>query len=119
MVCGISHKKRNSDRYDGVEFVRLPNWGRRSSGVSARKVIVDQTTATGRMPARNSRSHWRWVSFVVLLGLYAALTIAIVHPSAVLRLDRAVLDLDVRSRWPGWFPFIHTYVMLGQRAPTI
>jgi membrane-associated phospholipid phosphatase len=71
------------------------------------------------MSVRASHAPWRAVSFVVLLASYVALTLAILRPSALLTLDRQVLDLDVRSRWPGWFPFIHTYVMLGQRAPTI
>jgi membrane-associated phospholipid phosphatase len=54
---------------------------------------------------------------VILLLAYVAVTIGVVHRSPLLTVDRDVLRLDWQKHWPGVYPWIHTYVMLGQRGP--
>lgn len=70
-----------------------------------------------RVSAWPVRVPWRAVAFVVLLVAYVMLTLGVVHRSPLLTVDRDVLRLDLRERWPQWYPWIHTYVMLGQRGP--
>lgn len=60
----------------------------------------------------------RWIAFAVLLAAYVVLTLGVIHRSPLLRLDTDVLRWDWRRNHPGWFPVVHTYVMLGQRAPS-
>jgi undecaprenyl-diphosphatase len=61
---------------------------------------------------------WRRFLFGVLLVVYVAIIVGVIHRSPLLRLDTDVLKWDLRKHNPEWFPFIHTYVMLGQRAPS-
>jgi len=58
------------------------------------------------------------IAFAVLLAAYLLLTLGVIHRSPLLRLDTDVLRWDWQRNHPGWFPFVHTYVMLGQRAPS-
>jgi membrane-associated phospholipid phosphatase len=83
-----------------------------------RKVVVDQTKDGLRGPLRSIRLPWRAVLFLVLLAAYVALTLGVIHRSPLLTMDRDVVRLHLRERWPEWFPGIHTYVMLGQRGPS-
>jgi undecaprenyl-diphosphatase len=60
----------------------------------------------------------RWLAFALLLAAYIGLTLGVIHRSPLLRLDTDVLRWDWRRNHPEWFPAVHTYVMLGQRAPS-
>ncbi|MGH8860603.1 MAG: phosphatase PAP2 family protein, partial [Jatrophihabitantaceae bacterium] len=74
---------------------------------------MEQSTGAPRTP----RVPWRVIAFVLILTAYVLLTIGVIHRSPLLTLDRDVFRLDMRDRFPGWFYGIHTFVMLGQRAP--
>src|SRR5438128_417745 len=60
----------------------------------------------------------RTTAFFVILGLYVVLALGVVHHSPLLRIDTDVLRWNLHRHHPEWFPLIHTYVMLGQRAPS-
>ncbi len=51
------------------------------------------------------------------LFAYLVLILGVVRWSPFLDIDRDVFHLDLIQRYPGWFYPLHTYVMLGQRAP--
>jgi membrane-associated phospholipid phosphatase len=55
--------------------------------------------------------------FVVVLFAYLVLILGVVHWSPFLTIDKDVFHLDLVQHYPGWFYPLHTYVMLGQRAP--
>lgn len=55
--------------------------------------------------------------FALVLFAYLVLILGVVHWSPFLTIDRDVFHLDLVRRYPGWFYPLHTYVMLGQRAP--
>jgi membrane-associated phospholipid phosphatase len=78
---------------------------------------VDKTAATIRVRARTVRVSWRAVVFMSLLGVYLVLALGVIYQSPLLTLDRDVFRLDLRQRYPEWFYWFHTYVMLGQRGP--
>lgn len=59
----------------------------------------------------------RHVVFVVVLAVYIVLILGVIRWSPFLTLDKDVFRLDLRQRYPEWFYPLHTYVMLGQRAP--
>jgi membrane-associated phospholipid phosphatase len=56
--------------------------------------------------------------FLWLLAGYAALTVAILLKTPVLAVDAGVVHLNLRHRFADLYPWLHTYVMLGQRGPT-
>ena len=60
---------------------------------------------------------WRAIAFVLCCSLYVVLILGVIQWSPFLTIDRDVFRLDLPQRLPGWFPALHTYVMLGQRAP--
>lgn len=64
------------------------------------------------------RVSWRTIAFLGILILYVLLTLGVIYRSPILAVDRDVLGLDLRGRWPGAFTWIDHYVMLGQRAPS-
>lgn len=64
------------------------------------------------------RLHWRGVLFGVVLLAYALLIWGVVVRSPLTTLDQDVLRLDLHERNPDWFHPLHTYVLLGQRAPS-
>ena len=55
--------------------------------------------------------------FALVLFAYLILILGVVHWSPFLTIDRDVFHLDLVQHYPGWFYPLHTYVMLGQRAP--
>jgi membrane-associated phospholipid phosphatase len=81
------------------------------------KVAVERTTTAPAHRAHRDRPSLRVVTFWVVVGIYAMLTIGVVFHSPLLTLDQDVLRLDLRQRHPEWFYPIHTFVMLGQRGP--
>jgi len=76
---------------------------------------VDQSTKVPR--AQAVRVSGRTVWFVLVLFAYLVVILGVIHWSPFLTLDRDVFRLDLRQRYPEWFYPLHTYVMLGQRAP--
>jgi membrane-associated phospholipid phosphatase len=79
---------------------------------------VDQSVQAPRLPSRGVGMSWRGFAFAGLLVFYLILILGVVHRSPLITLDRDVWHLDLRARWPHWWPFLNTYVMLGQRAPS-
>jgi membrane-associated phospholipid phosphatase len=73
--------------------------------------------AVSTLPDPSRRISARWVVFWILSALYAALTLGVLVRSPVIEVDRTLFRLDLYDRQPGLWPFINTYVMLGQRAP--
>ncbi|MGN6610025.1 MAG: phosphatase PAP2 family protein [Jatrophihabitans sp.] len=65
--------------------------------------------------ARAPRST-RW--FAGLLIGYVLLTAAVLLKTPVLDVDSWVRHLRLKGKHPGWYPWVHTYVILGQRGPT-
>jgi undecaprenyl-diphosphatase len=59
----------------------------------------------------------RTAVFSALAAAYALLTAAVLGKTAVLDVDAAVAGLDLRHRYAELYPWLHTYVMLGQRGP--
>jgi membrane-associated phospholipid phosphatase len=57
------------------------------------------------------------VTFWIVLAVYLALTICVIVYSPVLSLDKAIFDLHLQTRAPGYKHFVEDYVMLGQRGP--
>lgn len=55
--------------------------------------------------------------FALVLFAYLVLILGVVRWSPFLTIDRDVFHLDLVQRYPQWFYPLHTYVMLGQRAP--
>jgi membrane-associated phospholipid phosphatase len=70
-------------------------------------------------PARKAptRVSPRAVAFVALTVAYVLLTIGVLVPSPVLDLDTYLLQLRLWHNHPDWWPWIHTYVIFGQRGP--
>jgi membrane-associated phospholipid phosphatase len=81
------------------------------------KVAVERTTSAPAHRAQRKRVSARAITFWVVLGIYALLTIGVLFHSPLLTLDQDVFRLDLRQRHPEWFYPIHTFVMLGQRGP--
>jgi membrane-associated phospholipid phosphatase len=81
------------------------------------KVAVERTTSAPAHRAQRKRLSARAITFWVVLGVYALLTIGVLFHSPLLTLDQDVFRLDLRQRHPEWFYPIHTFVMLGQRGP--
>jgi membrane-associated phospholipid phosphatase len=81
------------------------------------KVAVERTTSAPAHRAQRKRLSARAITFWVVLGIYALLTIGVLFHSPLLTLDQDVFRLDLRQRHPEWFYPIHTFVMLGQRGP--
>jgi membrane-associated phospholipid phosphatase len=55
--------------------------------------------------------------FALVLFAYLILILGVVRWSPFLTIDKDVFHLDLVQHYPGWFYPLHTYVMLGQRAP--
>ena len=55
--------------------------------------------------------------FAILLAVYLALTAAIMLRTPVLDVDSWIIDMQLRHRHGELYPWIHTYVMFGQRGP--
>jgi membrane-associated phospholipid phosphatase len=55
--------------------------------------------------------------FALVLFAYIVLILGVIRWSPFLTIDKDVFRLDLRQRYPEWFYPLHTYVMLGQRAP--
>jgi membrane-associated phospholipid phosphatase len=53
-----------------------------------------------------------------VLALYLLMILAVVHRSPVLGWDHDVRHLHLYSKWPQGYALFHTYVVLGQRAPS-
>jgi len=79
---------------------------------------VDQSMQAPSLPVRPMNVPWRAFAFVGLLLFYVVLIIGVVHQSPLLTMDHDVWRLNLRRHYPGWWPFINTYVVLGQRAPS-
>jgi membrane-associated phospholipid phosphatase len=76
-------------------------------------------SASVSLPRTRIRVSWRGFLFALLTVAYILLTIAVLVPSSpALRLDTYLVNLHMWSHHPGWYPWIHTYVMLGQRGPS-
>jgi membrane-associated phospholipid phosphatase len=69
------------------------------------------------VPVRFVSVPWRAFAFAGLLAAYILLIIGVVHRSPLLTIDHDVWRWDLRVRYPNWYAWIHTYVMLGQRGP--
>ena len=69
------------------------------------------------MRARTIRVSRRGATFALVLFLYIVLILGVIRWSPFLALDKDVFRLDLTRRYPEWFYPVHTYVMLGQRAP--
>lgn len=78
---------------------------------------MDQSTRAPAARTRTVRVPGRAVVFAVVLFLYLVLIIGVVQWSPFLTLDKDVFRLGLPGRYPEWFHPVHTYVMLGQRAP--
>ncbi|HEY2298392.1 MAG TPA: phosphatase PAP2 family protein [Jatrophihabitans sp.] len=82
---------------------------------------MDQSTRVPRTRARTVRiprpipRSVLW--FALVLFAYVVLILGVIRWSPFLTLDKDVFRLDLRQRYPEWFYPLHTYVMLGQRAP--
>src|SRR5690242_21402902 len=75
-------------------------------------------TSAASIPEPHRRVPLRGIAFAALLLAYALLTIGVlVSPSPVLHLDSYLVDLHLWSKHPSYYPYIHTYVMFGQRGP--
>jgi membrane-associated phospholipid phosphatase len=59
----------------------------------------------------------RLVGFGVLVVVYVAVTVGVIHRSPLLTLDTDLFRLHLTSRFPQWREFVKYYVMLGQRGP--
>jgi membrane-associated phospholipid phosphatase len=93
------------------------------------KRIVDMTlagtrgrVAAGRRRLRSPRAVLANMStagrvFALLLVLYVAFTAVIVLKTPVLDADQVIFDLRLKRNNPELYPWLHTYVMLGQRGP--
>jgi len=80
---------------------------------------VDLTLRSGGTPARTTSTvPWRGIAFVAVLLGYALLTMGVIVRSPLLTVDRDLYRLNLQGRWPELYPVIHTFVMLGQRAPS-
>jgi membrane-associated phospholipid phosphatase len=71
-----------------------------------------------RATTRSSAARWRATAFVAVLVVYIIFTLGIMYRSPLLTVDRDLLHLQLRRNSPGWFPFLRTYVVLGQRGPS-
>jgi membrane-associated phospholipid phosphatase len=78
---------------------------------------VDQSTRAPQVRPRTIRVSPRAGLFALVLFAYLILILGVVHWSPFLTIDRDVFHLDLVQHYPGWFYPLHTYVMLGQRAP--
>lgn len=78
---------------------------------------MDQSTRAPRVRPRIIHVSPRVGLFVLVLFAYLVLILGVVHWSPFLTIDRDVFHLDLVQHFPGWFYPLHTYVMLGQRAP--
>lgn len=67
---------------------------------------------------RRRRPSRRLLAFALLVVVYVAVTVGVVHRSPLLTLDTDVFRLDLKTRFPGWRDFVKYYVMLGQRGPS-
>src|SRR5258708_5826177 len=71
-------------------------------------------------PARHGRSGgipWRKIALVLVFLLYAAFTVAVVKRTVLVRVDKYVFRLHLRDFHQAWYPWAHSFVSLGQRAP--
>ena len=59
----------------------------------------------------------RLVGFGLLVVVYVAVTVGVIHRSPLLTLDTDLFRLHLTSRFPQWRDFVKYYVMLGQRGP--
>jgi undecaprenyl-diphosphatase len=78
---------------------------------------VDQSTRAPVLRARTIRVSRRAALFAFVLFLYLVLILGVIQWSPFLTLDKDVFRLGLPGRFPEWFHPVHTYVMLGQRAP--
>jgi membrane-associated phospholipid phosphatase len=78
---------------------------------------VNQSTGAASPRARSIPFSPRVAMFVLVLCAYLVLIAGVVRWSPFLTIDKDVFRLDLRQRYPEWFYPMHTYVMLGQRAP--
>src|SRR5580765_1846192 len=90
--------------------VTVPMWHQWGVGLHAAK--------TRRLPALRlpHASKLTW-TLVCLLVPYAALTVAVLTKSPVLKLDQWFYDLHLRQKYPWSYHPIHTYVIVAQRRP--
>jgi membrane-associated phospholipid phosphatase len=70
-----------------------------------------------KLHMRFSGAPWRAIGLATLFVVYVVFIIAVVKRTPLVRVDKDVFRLDLRERFPGWYPWFHTFVMLGQRGP--
>ncbi|WP_235215314.1 phosphatase PAP2 family protein [Phaeacidiphilus oryzae] len=63
-----------------------------------------------------SRTHK--ILFAVTIACYLAITVAVLTTSSLVALDWQLFTLKPFERFPQYFDFFNTYVILGQRGPT-
>lgn len=87
--------------------------------------VHETTVSVSAQPAARSvyrpRFDWsrrRWALFAALLAAFAALTVAVLLRTEVVRFDRSVMMLHLKNRFHWLFLPLRTYVMLGQRGPS-
>jgi membrane-associated phospholipid phosphatase len=92
--------ERNPTRLDRV-FARLDREPERPAHVRAPEM-----------------SRHRIVLFSATLAFYAAIVVAVLTTSWLVRLDWQVMFFRPYQQWPELHPFLDYYVVLGQRGPT-
>ncbi len=86
-------------------------------GLPLTQLRAASTPAAAPTSPAHRRFSVRGLTFTGVLVAYVLLTIGVLIPSFVLSVDRYFLDLHLWGRHPAWYPWIHTYVMFGQRGP--
>lgn len=87
--------------------------------------VHETTVSVSVQPAARSvyrpRFDWsprRWALLGALVAAFAALTVAVLLRTEMVRFDRSVMMLHIKNRYHfGYLP-LHYYVMLGQRGPS-
>jgi membrane-associated phospholipid phosphatase len=64
-----------------------------------------------------SRMSARALTFWAVLAAYLVLTLCVIFKSPVLSLDKALVDLHLKSSYPQFRHAVEDYVVLGQRGP--
>lgn len=78
---------------------------------------MDQSTRVPKGRPRTIHVSPRVAVFALVLFAYIVLILGVIRWSPFLTIDKDVFRLDLGERYPEWFYPLHTYVMLGQRAP--
>lgn len=78
---------------------------------------MDHPSQVSRLPLRAVGASWRVSVFAALLLIYVILTLGVIWYSPLITMDKVVWQWNLRGHYPSVFPWLNTYVMLGQRAP--